>query len=267
MRYFENQRVDNIGILGVRIQKLVIILTFANFLAFLQPNILVWAAAFVNQVMLLIAFYGALKRRDSMLRFYVIVNVVFFVLSVAAVVTLFVFAAPEHMGQHPVPESEHNETNPMVMMDLKPHPLALLKLHSPKGPVTSNPNQIPSSVVVHRSPFFSIVFIAVKIVVFALKITTLIFASRMANLLRTRRSMGLAHPTKAAPAPANPSRGVYQPVVYVPINAPQMPQGQAPGYQPQAFQPYYQPFMFNPYLQQQVQPPAQPSTFQYPAEV
>jgi len=266
MKYFEQQRVDDIGILGVRIQKLVVVLTVANFLAFLYPNFLVWGVAFFNQLLLLVAFCGALKRRDSLLRLYVIVNVVIFILAIASVaVTVFMFHPQE--ADELTPPSNNTfvaPSNPKHSTESKMP--KFLKLHSPKAQTAMNLHPANPSVSEHENLTvvdytIGILFIAVKVIIFAIKITTIILCSRMANMLRARRNMSLAHPTKAPVS--NPSRGVYQPVVYVPINGSQMqmPQGQA------AFQPYYQPYMFNPYLQQQVQPPSQPSTFAYPTQV
>jgi len=267
MKYFEQQRVDDIGILGVRIQKMVIVLTLLNFLAFLNPNFIVWVSAFVNQLLLLIAFCGALKRRDSLLRLYVIINVVIFILGVASAISMFfVFAhqRPEDSNMSDIIMPKANHSAPIPMNHSKPSPSTLLKIHQPKTLTLHKPEVDSEDGQVVFGPLF-IAICALKVLALVLKITTIIYACRMARMLRTRRNLSLAHPTKSAPS--NPPRGVYQPVVYVPINHPQMqgmPQGQG-----QAFQPYYQPFMFNPYLQQ-VQPPAQPMTSalqEYPSQV
>jgi len=108
--------------------------------------------------------------------------------------------------------------------------------------------------------FISVGFMVVGIILFAVKIASIVLACKMSRMLVAQRANNLAHPvvkksphTKAS-APSVPQQPQ---IMYVPINmAPQMNPNSIYG-------PYNQPFypMYNPYIQQQFQNQFQPNFY------
>lgn len=262
MSFFKRQQVDEIGILGVKLQKLLIFFMILNVFNFFHLNVICWLSALFYMVILYCGFTGAYKRRERLLQLYVVVSILMIVLSTLAVV--FIVAGNAHRNHE---EVENNDNTPT---DVVP-------AFTPNATVTNNnnndkdiPTQKPSSalpptnassplmelrpassvsngtddttVVVHERVSAGIILISVlgfvfSLIVFALKISSLVLASRMIRMLRERQAHNLAHPI--APRKQTPtSQPMYQPVMYIPV--PVQPNG-AP-FTSVMYNPYVTPF-------------------------
>jgi len=305
MKFFEQQKIDDIGILGVKLQKILIFLSIVNIISYIQFSMLSWGCGLAMQVILGSAIYGAYKRRICLLRFYVAIQVILIILGIVVVAFFLrgneandpgydVVVNPDPMTIQPV--------NEVPLLDLsfplnKPLPLSdpskkILPLYFPKAKEQLIPVSIPKPVLnlhpSHNKPtvptmigtssttpvslwILAIALVIVAIVLFALKIATIVMAAKMARLLVVQRASNLAHPVVKSPPKTNTaSAPQHQQVMYVPINMAQQPMNPSmmnpgmmnpgmmnPGMMNPGmmYPPYMQPVypMYNPYLQPQFQ--------------
>jgi len=68
MKFFENQKIDEIGILGVKLQKILIFLSIVNLVAFIQFSLFGFIAGLSMQIILGMGLYGSYKRVTPVFR-------------------------------------------------------------------------------------------------------------------------------------------------------------------------------------------------------
>jgi len=262
MKFFEKQKIDEIGTVGVRLQKIIIFLAVITATGYLHCGLASAISTTLALVLFYIGFYGSYKRRENCLRFYFVVNVMLIVFAcVLVIASLFYVSGEQDDGLRNSSKGE--------LMDLKKGNGDLLPVDPPKTPgipsdAPSNSSSTPSSPPpMDLSPpsytgvslILTILLFTAILVIVALKIQSLVLAAKMAKMLRATRIQNLAHPVVRKPSPQpspvpfpyphhhhhhqgiNNPEASYQPVVYIPISLP--PQQQQ------------QPFVFNPFMMQQ----------------
>jgi len=251
-RFFEKQRVDEVGFYSVKLQKVLLYLAVFNLLGLLA-GLTNWLSALVEVLLLWVAFSGAYKRRHGPLRAYVCINISFMILGIILGVATLMF-----YGSHvdTVPSQDLN----IPMENLRPvqngsdvqEPMDIKPLSNETVPTNT------SIIDIHPLPTENIsgAYIAVwfllavsEILVFILKIVSIIMAARLARMIIAYNSLHLAHPlsefptrTEVSPTPTTP---------YMPMQ----PFPQTPTMYPQ---PMYVPVVIN------GQPNGQPQQFLYP---
>lgn len=263
--FFEKQRVDQVGFLGVKLQKILIFLMVVNFIEGLFVGLAGWFWNFLVFVVLYIGFWGAYKRNYKLLRFYYVFNIVFYVmimvLSIVAIVYILVAPSVDYA-------SEDDTIQPA--MDLHTpngdhRPAARAGQHDNQGDLLNlnrtsldNPYEDTSSYYYeYDSPLFfvvGLVYWLFSIVVLALKIVSIVLAGRMARMLKDQQEQNLAIPVfkvetkktqaqkpSAAPQVPAPSAPVFYGVAYAQPNQPGFNPFFAPVQQPMYYpQPYVQ---------------------------
>jgi len=238
MRFFEKQKVDEIGIIGVKLQKILIFFMILNVFAFFQWSFWSWLSGLSTMVILYTGFYGAYKRRERLIQFYFVVTVMLIVLTVVAVLLGLAIAGTHHNEDDDItPAFEVAPVNDSRVLDGSVPPVTpplsqpktnqpssspLMDLTAPKNISVSSPNITVAIGTSERSVNggFVLVFVIVfvlSLVVFALKITSLVLASRMVKMLRERQAHNLAHPIGRKSVPQTETQPMYQQVMYIPV--------------------------------------------------
>jgi len=270
MKFFERQKVDEIGIIGVRLQKILLFFMILNLFMFFSTNFLSLLAGLFNFTILYCGFVGAYKRRERLIQVYFTVTVLMIVMSFVVVLLSVSFAASldreDGDEAHPIPM-------PFVPQNATEN-LVLTPVAQPKtGGNPGSPSEVPggsnaplpgssgssgSSVVdvkpvptvvvqPHQmtvSPVALILSFVLSLLLFFLKITSLVLASRMIRMLKERQAHNLQHPIamttrKTAPQP------MYQPVMYIPVPVQPNTNGMAQ-FQSMMYNPYVTPFQPQP---------------------
>jgi len=266
-RFFARQKIDEIGIVGVRLQKILLFLVVVNFLNLFHTGALLFSL--FGFIVLYIGFVGALRRNERLLRFYYVFNIV---LLIFALVGGLLFAL--YTLNHPVPVDEggFEEEGPFSpAMPISNNNNSSVEVAVPDNnssndsdsnnavpPMGSSTDYSEDRPVFPIGFFFCFIF---GIVVFAFKISSIILAGRMSRMLRERNLHNLAHPIAKKSnngyesVPQTPPEEIAAPpavpqVVYI-----QMPMQMPQGYPfPQGFAPQYG-FVPQPYA-----PPMPPTT-------
>jgi len=269
----------------VKLQKILIFLSIVNLVSFIQFSLVTWVFGFSMQVILGSAFYGAYKRRIGLLRFYVVINIILMIIAAIAIglsLTRSHNDVSDYSGNNgyktvPTPVN----VSPLTLTIPKPQPLnapnsAILSLNPPLQPIQQSPSigllplSYPQPMVLdapqvdcdsatsdNGSPFFlvSIGLLVLCLVIFALKLATVLMCAKMARMLMTQRATNLAHPVVKPPTQMS---GVTPPMIHAPHQHPQVmyvPINMAQSMNSNMYGPYMQSIypMYNPYLQPQFQ--------------
>jgi len=281
MKFFEQQKIDDIGILGVKLQKILIFLSIVNLVSFIQVSVVTLVCGLSMQVILASAFYGAYKRRIGLLRFYVAINIILIIIAAIAIgislsgPTRDYDSGDSDVSQNSVPSIPLSNPKPLTLstpnsaiLSLNPpiqpiqqptqqsSPIGLLPLSSPK-PLDLHIiyDDTDSATYGDESSIclFSIGLLVFCLVIFALKLASILMCAKMARMLMTQRATNLAHPVVKAPTQMNavtpPIHAPQHPqVMYIPINMAQSMNSNMYGPYMQSIYP-----MYNPYLQPQFQ--------------
>jgi len=273
MKFFERQKVDEIGIVGVRLQKILLFFMILNLFMFFSTNFLSIVAGLFNFTILYCGFVGAYKRRERLIQVYFTVTVLMIALSFVMVLLSVSFAA-----SHNHEEGEGSEPHPVTMpMEIVPQngtenapiqtPVAQPKTGNPGSPselpggsnaplssgssasdvkpVPQTPQVDPQpAVATGVNPLVLVLSFILSLILFFLKITSLVLASRMIRMLKERQAHNLQHPIamttrKTAPQP------MYQPVMYIPVPVQPNTNGMAQ-FQSMMYNPYVTPFQPQP---------------------
>jgi len=277
MRFFERQKVDEIGILGVKLQKLLIFFMFINVLTMLSGSLnFLWGL--VTMIILYCGFVGAYKRRPRLLQVYFTINVLLIVLTFVMILLSLSISAThknhvETMEVDPAPQAypvnstvSNDGTRPSAALT----PLTPAPKKDPNGNVATpvDVQPIPKTDVPTEEQHVQkkvsgaaiavwVVLFVFGLIIFALKISTLVLASKMIKMLKERQAHNLAHPipmmVKKPAQTQTPQPPAFQPIMYIPM--PMQPNGNgAAPFQPMAM---YNPYMSNPYMTPfQPQPPS-----------
>jgi len=266
MRFFDRQKSDQIGILGVKLQKILIFLGIVDFFAFFHVEAFGWLFTWVSLCAIVCGFFGAYKRRERLLHAYVIFNVIFILLSVISVAMLIAMdnngadmAARDPMPTITVYDSAklNHDTNKPV--SLKPAPenpepakvipsTRLTLIHKKQKDLDnhSNENRAEDS--------FSVLGLLILVflwIILALKIASIVMAARMAKMIQANRKNHLEHPVirkSPALAPFTFPQNQQQQIMYMAVPPPPAPNGAMYfPYPPQGPFMQHQP-MYNPYV-------------------
>jgi len=272
----------------VKLQKILIFLSIVNLVSFIQFSLVTWVAGLSMQVILASAFYGAYKRRIGLLRFYVVINIILIIIAAIAIgvclnrshrddasdytgdkngdtpVNIPVNVSPLTLTiPQPQPLNAPNSAilslNPPIQPIQQLPPIGLLPLTYPRPLVLATPQveDYDSATSDNGSPSFllSIGLLVVCLVIFALKLATILMCAKMARMLMAQRATNLAHPVQKSPTQMN---GVTPPMIHAPHQHPQVmyvPINMAQSMNSNMYGPYMQSIypMYNPYLQPQFQ--------------
>jgi len=258
MHFFEKQKYDDAGIIGVKIQKLLVVLMIARIVAYLfswNMNAVNLVSTFAGFLFFFVGFWGAYKRNVRMLQCYYITNVLIIVGS--AVLVAFV-VVPMILGAHNQPEYSvndpaYNSTVPDASVLPNGQPDESNTTQTNFDSVATNDTDSDSNSnpdYSHHYQYFSVVEGAmilivgiISIALFVLRIVTMIFAAKMARLLKEKQTQSLAHPVKANQY--HPMTQMMPNTMY--IQVPIQPNTVPFEYYPHQFA--QQPMVFNPYLQ------------------
>jgi len=238
-RFFERQRIDEIGIYSVKLQKVLIALAIFNLLGWFSTGLLNWIGVLIEFILLYVAFYGSYKRRHRPLRAYVCINITFFVLGLIFVLLAIVFMHHKTNPDGALAPAQDLKQPPNTLMDLRPINVNtnLTDINIPTNPSTS-----------HSGPMFLIIILAfvVSLLIFALKIASIIMAMRLARMICCDHARQLAHPrSDSSPNVAYQPMQQIQPPMQQPMQP--MPPMQQPMQQPMPpmYQPMYIPMVVN----------------------
>jgi len=237
-----------------------------NLFMFFSTNFLSLLAGLFNFTILYCGFVGAYKRRERLIQVYFTVTVLVIALSFVMVLLSVSFAAShDHEDPHPTPMvTMPKEIVPQNGTENIPiqTPVAQPKTGNPGSPSevpggsnapsssgssASDIKPVPQSAVVKASatvnPLALVLSFILSLLLFFLKITSLVLASRMIRMLKERQAHNLQHPIamttrKTAPQP------MYQPVMYIPV--PVQPNANGAPFQSMMYNPYVTPFQPQP---------------------
>jgi len=263
-RFFDKQRVDEIGFYSVRLQKVLIALAIFNLIGICTGGFANWLGVLLEFVLLWVAFYGSYKRKHRPLRAYVCVNITMMILTVVFLVIALVYAG--HVEYEDEVDAEEL-TNPSDIQDLYApnNNTALMDLNTPSN--STNINIGGDEDYMRPGAGFLVVYLFAVLVsafVFVLKVVSIIMAARLARMICGYQCRQLSHPTapvtprpvESFPAPAY--QPMFQPHMQQPMYVPVVINGQPNG-QPQQFMygnPYFVPqAMYTPMTP--IAPPAQ----------
>jgi len=273
MRYFDNQKYDEAGIVGVKLQKVVVaLMVFHVCSLFFGIGMANFVGTACMLVLLFIGFQGASKRNPKLLRAYCVGSVVYIVGSILVVVFGIAFV----MFYHPF-QGYNGDDVSSPMMTLNPpqgndsdvYPVSAEVDPSlpvdPSSPVNGDDTTpiidlVPSSNVTfidYPEPVgcsasfgrFAVVLgvaLIIGVIVFALQIASIVMANRMRRYLIATAAHNLAHPRRTAEPQVMPSPAMI-PVQVQPNNFGYYPMYTMNPANPQNGQQFY----FNPYLQPQ----------------
>lgn len=266
MKFFEKQKVDEIGIVGVKLQKILIFFMILNLFSFFQMSFWSWFSGITTMAVLYTGFYGAYKRRDRLVQFYFVVTVMFIVITAVAVLLSVSFAASRNDDSDPTvtpvnfitPMTNSSKVPPLTSQPKIAEGSAVAPLldvsPASNSSIPNNPTTAEMHERVDGSMVLLVIFLFVlSIVLFALKISSLVLASRMVKMLRERQAHNLAHPIEKKSTPQHETQPMYQQVMYIPVpmQANNMNANGAP-FTNVVYNPYMNPYM-NPF---QPQPPS-----------
>jgi len=259
MHFFEKQKYDDAGIIGVKIQKLLVLLMIARIVAYLfswNMNLFNVVSTFAGFLFFFVGFWGAYKRNVRMLQCYYITNVLIIVGSavlVAFVVVPMLLQGP-NQPDYSVNDPAYNSTVPdaSVLPNGQPDESNTTQTNTNSGATNdtdsnSNFNSDDSVHYQHFSAFGGAMILIVGIIsiaLFVLRIVTMILAAKMARLLKEKQTHSLAHPVKANQS-YHPMTEIMPNTMY--IQVPIQPNTVPFEYYPHQFA--QQPMVFNPYLQ------------------
>lgn len=242
MKFFEKQKIDEIGIASVKLQKfLIALMVIAVVSAFIGMDFLVSG---FTLILYSLCFFGAYKRRINYLRFYYWFHIVVGIIFIGAIIIGFIsFSSQANDNQDlntTQTPSSGNSTQPDTYYNSRSESgtggsddTASQDLQAPNNTSID----IQSSQSTSSAPFVAVLFVViVGIIIMTLKIATVVMAFRLAKMLRAQTMVNLEHPVRPRVAPINaPSPNV----MYTPVPA-------------QAQQNVYM-YPYNPYLAQQQQ--------------
>jgi len=254
MHFFEKQKYGDAGIIGVKIQKLVLFLMVARFVAYIfswNINLINLIGTFTVFLFLFLGFWGSYKRNVRMLQCYYITNVVVIVASavlVAFVVIPMLLHAPDQTNYPPVNDPSFNSTVPDSSVTQPDAPTDETNTTEPLN-VSLIANDTSSSDIPNYHFGLiegAVILLAgiISIAMFVIRIITIIFAAKMVRLLKEKQAQSLAHPTKGTQS-YHPMTQIMPNTMY--IQVPVQPNTVPFEYYPHQFA--QQPMVFNPYLQ------------------
>jgi len=263
MKFFQRQKVDDMGVLGVKLQKIILFLIFSVFLSIATSvgfSFWLMLCHLIDLIVLWTGFQGAHKKNDKALRMYVVYHVVVFTLVFLGLLFALLFpmryydpyedavdnsrlmdiSIPEKSPFSPIAQPTPKELNPELieLQDPKPKDLEIPGASGPLDDINEPQEAHLSGGLIFINVVLSVFFL----IAFILRLVSIILASRMAKMVRIRRAQHLAHPI---------NRRVEE-VVYQPPE-PQMAFGysQTPAAQPGFYNPYMmQPYFVNQQMQQ-----------------
>jgi flagellar basal body-associated protein FliL len=282
MKFFERQKVDEIGIQAVKLEKILIALGVFAATGFLNLSLGSFVSTILSLVLLYVAFRGATKRNERLLRIYFNVTVAIFFIVLFMIV--FFSLSQNHNVSHAYPldiqptTTNASEAQPLYSAGSSNDasssvegatPLTFNSDSSNNGNPSSseptNPNQVPTASQAETNStalmIGGIIGITLVIVLFILKIASLVLACRIARMLRAEQAKNLAHPItrkQQEPLLSNTSSESVPAPVY--IQMPIQPTMPLPNQFPYPYfvqtnnasvasAPQQHPIYFNPYLQ------------------
>lgn len=260
MGFFNRQAIDEIGVRSVKLQKIILFLMIVNFCGYFIFNLLTWLLTTFTLSVLIVGFCGAYRRSDVHLRFYGGASIALVMLGLVVGIMMISITPdqPDQSDMQPKRGAIPDPNNAMPLRQPNPTP-DMLPLHDPNSPALSlNTPQVPQDPQVEPQPkvrvgvvilsSFALIF---GLVVFALKLASIVMAFRIAHMLRMEK-VALTSSNVLNQEPAIQEEMVHQgpmsmglpQIVYVPV--PMNPQQGLPT--PFAFPQQGQPMFFNPYL-------------------
>lgn len=266
MKFFAKQKVDQIGITAVSLQKILIFLMILSLFTMFNGG-------FFSFFLCLIGFIGAYRRSPGMLTAYVSISVVLIVLcSVVAISSIFVVSTDDYVYDYSSSSSasaatDYAPTNIRKIQNLVARKLSAIgseSSSSPSSESSESSDSISSSNSWGSASFYSedddatfgLIFLLIVVMIFAfflayIKVYSVVLAWRLRKMIRTAAT---TLPTEVAPqthefAPANTSCAIPEPET-APVSPFQPAPVFAPGFAPY---PYGMPMMMPPQMQGQFQ--------------
>lgn len=267
MKFFAKQKVDQIGITAVSLQKILIFLMILSLFTMFNGG-------FFSFFLCLIGFIGAYRRSPGMLTAYVSISVVLIVLcSVVAISSIFVVSTDDYVYEYSSSSSSSGSdfapTNIRKFQNLVARKLSAIGSESSSSPsssessesdsISSSSNSWASTSLYSEEDdaTFGLIFLLIVVMIFAfflayIKVYSVVLAWRLRKMIRTAATT--LPTTEVAPqthefAPANTSCAIPEPET-APVSPFQPAPLFAPGFAPY---PYAMPMMMPPQMQGQFQ--------------
>jgi len=258
-RFFKNQQLDEAGIVGITLQKLLIFFMVLDAAAFFFGFSLF--SSFMSLLFHFVVFMGVYRRRTGVLLLYVIFHVVFFILAAFAlilVVSSLMYLSAEVQQPTPIDIHYNNTRNhtsstiyELASFFTNGHGYAPAKNSSVATPAPNHPSEASFSedVQVDQSFFIvSILVLLLSVIILYCKILSVVLAHRMRKLILAPTALPVSRPVETE-AKQTESEPTFVPADYennVPLFGqpgfayqPMVPQNMYPG------QPMMQaPFMY-----------------------
>jgi hypothetical protein len=249
--FFARQKVDEIGIYSVKLQKILIVLMVFNTLSLFLGGFSSLLGFLIEFILLWVCFIGAVKRSQRHLRAYVCINITIMIITIVVFFALIIMATSAH------PKTDEPQSG--IADPNQPAPTA-----NPNARRDDIPNNTPSNTtiptptdpsVAHgltpREIAIAFFLIFSSIFVMILKVASMVMALRLARMICAYNLQHLSHPTTYQPVPQKEEQlqqpnfipmtpqGAYAQPMFVPVVINGQPNGQ-----PQQFiypNPYFVP--------------------------
>jgi hypothetical protein len=267
MKFFAKQKVDQVGITAVTLQKILLFLMILSLFTLFNGGLF-------SFILCLIGFIGAYKRRTGMLTAYVSISVVFIVLcSVIAISSIFVVSTDDYVYEYSPSASsssqavEFAQTNMHRLQRAFARKLSAIGSESASSSVAASSDSAAPGVSWGNDSYsyseeddaaFGLIFLLIVVMIFAfflayLKVYSVVLAWRLRKMIIATAT---ALPTTdTAPqthefAPTNTSCAMPEQTPAAPVSPYQPAPMFAPGFAPY---PYAMPMMVPPHMQGQFQ--------------
>eukprot|EP01117_Protostelium_nocturnum_P015435 TRINITY_DN598_c0_g1_i1.p1 TRINITY_DN598_c0_g1~~TRINITY_DN598_c0_g1_i1.p1 ORF type:complete len:243 (+),score=54.06 TRINITY_DN598_c0_g1_i1:120-848(+) len=208
--FFERQKVDEIGITAVKLEKLLLVLFVLYFLPIFAMGPLGLLGFIFNGLIVLIAWKGSLHRREKWLRVYAGITTFFIVLSIVGLVVMFGLSIKYNSRTH------HSLQNSPKVHHSEP-PKHIVPSSSPTPSFAQHNTESVSSTTLVSLLVLALLYV---LVIFALKVATVIISLRLSQQIKVAKAAHFAHPVlRKAPEPATFSGASYTPkAMYIPLD-------------------------------------------------
>jgi flagellar basal body-associated protein FliL len=205
MHFFEKQRVDAAGILGVKLQKALIFLGIVTFSTFFFGAFL---PSIISLLILAIGFSGAYRRRPCLLAMYFWINVIMAIVGLAVLIGMLVVSSQTSVAQSNDYSNEAVAVNPIT-------PTPNIPTNATESPSSESYDYDSSSTIMYAyssySEFNAIIIIVLilcvilSVLVSFFKVYSIVLAFKMARLLRQSPTLPVCSSSKSSGCGSNPT--------------------------------------------------------------
>eukprot|EP01112_Ceratiomyxa_fruticulosa_P004972 TRINITY_DN1553_c0_g1_i1.p1 TRINITY_DN1553_c0_g1~~TRINITY_DN1553_c0_g1_i1.p1 ORF type:complete len:326 (+),score=79.42 TRINITY_DN1553_c0_g1_i1:104-979(+) len=221
MHFFEKQRVDAAGILGVKLQKALIFLGVVSLTAFFFGAIL---PSVFSLLILAIGFSGAYRRRPCLLSLYFWINIIIAILGVVFVVAMMVASTQTDMAQSNGYSNEEIAVNPIPLPTDPNSPIPTTPYDSSDSQSSQSSDSFSSSIEYDSSTSYYvsgdyslnavlvivlILCVVLSVLITFFKVFSIVLAWKMRSLLLASPTLPVCSKSSASCTSSNPTYPGY----------------------------------------------------------